>query len=87
MEIQLYTRKTCLACVKAKDFLKSRSIPFVELVIEEMISRDEVLRLFPGAMSLPICVIDGTWIGGYLELTKSILENEAKANGNQTENQ
>lgn len=53
-DVTLYTRRTCSECAKAKDLLNKHGIPYKEEVIEETITREEVLGMFPTARALPI---------------------------------
>lgn len=66
--IELYTRTNCQYCVMAKNLLKQRGKPFQEFVIDQNITRDEVIQKFPTRKMLPIVVVEGQDIGGYTEL-------------------
>lgn len=53
-DVTVYTRAGCSYCVKAKNLLNTKGIPFHEQVIGETITREEVLELFPTARTLPV---------------------------------
>lgn len=76
MKIEVYSRPTCSRCEKVKDEFKKRNIEYDEYIIEQTITRDEVIKKFPGVSQLPIVVLDGTHIGGRDEALKML--NEGK---------
>jgi glutaredoxin len=53
-DVTLYTRRSCSECGKAKDLLNKHGIPYTEQVIDETITREEVLGMFPTARALPV---------------------------------
>lgn len=66
--VVLYSRKDCEFCNKAKERLDTNNIGYVEYVIGESISRDEVKEMYPEAKLLPVVVVDKKYLGGYPEL-------------------
>ena len=66
--IELYTKQNCPYCVKAKNVLNSLNVQYSNYVVEQDISRDSILEMFPLARSYPIVVVNGEFIGGYTEL-------------------
>lgn len=74
--IELYTRTDCSYCVRAKNLLQSLGLEYKTYLIGEQVSRDDVLAKFPNAMSLPIVVVNGVYIGGYEQMEQAIMENK-----------
>jgi glutaredoxin len=72
MDITIYTRDGCSLCEQTKQALQKKNIAYSEQKIDETITRDEVVKLFPEAKKLPIVTIDGTWIGGRDETIKRL---------------
>lgn len=68
--IELITRRHCPKCEEVKKWLRSRDIVFTELIIDETITVEEVKDKWPEMMNLPICTVDGTFIGGQLEMLR-----------------
>lgn len=56
--IQLYTREACGACVRAKVVLKHNQIPYEEIIIDETITREELLEQYPTARVLPFIIFN-----------------------------
>jgi glutaredoxin len=76
MIIEIYTRNECPLCDQAKTLLKQNNIEFLERKIGVHISRDLVIGMFPGISMLPICVKDGTLIGGLEQLQNWVDERD-----------
>lgn len=81
----IYSKPNCQFCDMSKALLRSKDIPYDEVVMDvgqpklpdvRYASRDEVLATFPGARTMPqIMAVAGTTssiVGGYAEL-KSLL--------------
>lgn len=65
--IKIYTMDTCPWCDKAKDFLKSKNLEFVELnVQDDMKARDEMIKNTK-QMKVPVLDINGTMVIGFNE--------------------
>jgi glutaredoxin 3 len=63
-KVEIYTTKTCPYCVRAKDLLTRKKIPFVEIdVSDDMVQRQEMERL-SGRRTVPQVFINGQSIGG-----------------------
>lgn len=67
--VTVYTAPACPYCVRAKDLLKRRNVPFEEILIgwdDEQAWRDAYQR--SGMKTMPQIFIDGQLVGGYTEL-------------------
>lgn len=70
--LTMYSRRQCSLCQQAKQLLEANNVPFRELIIEEDITRDDVIEKFPGRKMLPIIENDGILIDGYQQLVSYV---------------
>ena len=75
-EITMYTTSWCGYCVRAKMLLDSLGLPYEEINLDDEPRFRQRLFDLTGGWTVPQIVIDGTPIGGYVELWK--LEREGK---------
>jgi glutaredoxin 3 len=75
-EITMYTTKWCGYCVRAKMLLDSLGLPYEEIGLDDDPRFRQRLFDLTGGWTVPQIVIDGTPIGGYVELWR--LEREGK---------
>ncbi|PIN69435.1 glutaredoxin 3 [Candidatus Woesearchaeota archaeon CG11_big_fil_rev_8_21_14_0_20_43_8] len=62
--IEIYTKKICPYCIKAKNLLESKEQGFIEYKIDEKPElRDEMIKR-SGRMTVPQIFINGKHIGG-----------------------
>jgi glutaredoxin 3 len=73
--IELYTRPNCPHCTKAKTILKSVGAHFQEYVVDVTVTKEKLLEMYPGVKTLPVVVINGEYIGGYLQLEQRLNED------------
>ncbi|MGL4912128.1 MAG: glutaredoxin family protein [Romboutsia sp.] len=73
-EVEIYTSDTCPQCIKAKDFLKSNNIEYIEKNIsKDSEARKDLIRM--GYMSIPFTIINGQHVLGFdLNRMKTLLE-------------
>ena len=63
--IKVYSTESCPWCVKAKQYLKSKNIEYIEVNVgEDMEGREEMIKL-SGQMGVPVINIDGKIIVGF----------------------
>lgn len=63
--IKVYSTESCPWCVKAKQYLKSKNIEYIEVNVgEDMEGREEMIKL-SGQMGVPVISIDGKIIVGF----------------------
>ena len=63
--IKVYSIESCPWCVKAKQYLKSKNIEYIEVNVgEDMEGREEMIKL-SGQMGVPVINIDGKIIVGF----------------------
>ena len=72
----MYTTRWCGYCVRAKVLLDSLGLPYEEISMDDDPQFRQRLFDLTGGWTVPQIVIDGTPIGGYVELWK--LEREGK---------
>jgi len=75
-EITMYTTSWCGYCVRAKMLLDSLDLPYEEINLDDDPHFRQRLLDLTGGWTVPQIVIDGTPIGGYVELWR--LEREGK---------
>ena len=68
--LDVYTRPTCIWCIRAKGLLKSKGIPFKNLDINDGEVRKELKLKAPGIKTIPQIFQDGKHIGGYEDLVE-----------------
>lgn len=81
MNIQLYIRENCANCTEVKRWLSQRAIDFNTITIDQTITRDQVLEMFPEAKLLPLVVFNQQYIGSAKELYNQMdtIENKSAA--------
>ena len=67
-EITIYTTRWCGYCARAKALLDSRGIPYEEISLDDEPAFRQRLFDLTGGWTVPQILIDGTPIGGYVEL-------------------
>ncbi len=68
-KVELYTTTYCPFCVRAKNLLKSKGVPFEEIdVTDDDERRAQMVELAGGRRTVPEIFINGKIIGGYDEL-------------------
>jgi glutaredoxin 3 len=69
--ITVYTTDPCARCIRAKELLRRRNLPFEEInLAKDPVGRRE-LAVFTGHMTFPQIVIDGRPLGGFAELEEA----------------
>ena len=84
MQAKIYTKRDCSQCVLAKNFLKAHNISIHEIIVGQHITREELLEVVPTAKTVPQIFINGTYVGGFLEMTgnwTNIMEQLVTENG------
>jgi glutaredoxin len=76
MNIVVYTKALCPSCVKAKNLLNNRNLPYEEVQIGVEITREDFMALFPGVMTAPFIIIDGVKVGGYEQLEQHLSQHK-----------
>jgi len=67
-EIVVYTTDPCARCIRAKDLLRARGLPFREVNLAKDPVGRRHLAEFTGHMTFPQVVIGGEPLGGYQDL-------------------
>lgn len=71
--VEIYTSDTCIQCIKAKEFLKSNNIEYIERNISKN-SEDRKNLIGMGYMSIPVTIINGQHVLGFdLNRMKNLL--------------
>jgi glutaredoxin 3 len=75
--VKVYSTGICPICDNTKNLLKKWHIPFEEVRVDrdrELLK--EMLAVAQGTRRVPQITIDGTWIGGFSELTELHMEGK-----------
>jgi hypothetical protein len=78
MNVIIYSKYNCPYCTAAKTLLSNRGIDFTEQVLDIHYTRGTLLEIYPRAVSFPVIVVDGFYIGGYTQL-ESMLNEQTKS--------
>ena len=57
--VEVYTRKSCQYCSTFKSTLDKFKISYKEHVIDEDITKERVVEMFPWCVTLPVVVVNG----------------------------
>ncbi len=68
MKIEIYGKKWCSYCYKAKQLCEREKLDFLYKELNKDFTREEMLEQFPGAKTFPQIIMDGKNVGGYTEL-------------------
>jgi glutaredoxin 3 len=64
----IYLTTWCPFCVRAKELLEARGIPYEEHVLDDDRAREREVKEQYGHHTVPIILLDGEFIGGCDEL-------------------
>jgi glutaredoxin 3 len=71
MRVKIYGTKYCGFCVAAKDLLERLGIPYEDIdVTGDRKARLALTEMAGGRRTVPVVLIDGEVIGGYVELAR-----------------
>ena len=73
--LDVYTRPTCIWCIRAKELLNSKGIPFKNLDINDDELRKELKVKAPGIKTIPQIFKGGKRIGGYEDLVEYLKDH------------
>lgn len=79
--IEIYTKNNCGACSEAKQILDNRGMIYSQYVLDEHISKEQLLAKFPDVRTVPVIVVDGKRVGGLSDLKVFL---ESNGNGEKT---
>ncbi len=66
--VVIYTTKTCPYCIRAKQLLNHKGIPFKEIDITDDQEREQEMTRLTGRKTVPQILIHGAPVGGCDEL-------------------
>jgi glutaredoxin len=81
----IYTKPNCPHCVHAKDLLKGRDLPYTEINVDVgqmkidgaiYVSVADLKAEFPTVKTVPVIIVDGVNIGGFVELRKFLSDSK-----------
>ncbi len=62
--VEVYTRPRCLFCHQVLDLLNQAKLPFRQIDIADRAEQDRLAARYQ-AVSFPLVVVDGVYVGGY----------------------
>lgn len=70
--VVIYTKDSCIWCVKAKELMKSLNISYAEKKLGVDYTKDDLIKLLGRELNItvPQIVADGVLIGGYDDLAQ-----------------
>lgn len=78
MKAEIWTKTNCPFCVRAKRLLIDNNIPYTEYVLvaedekvgpgQKKVTKDDLLKRYPEAKTVPQIWLDGRHVGGFTEL-------------------
>lgn len=74
--VKVYTKSYCPYCVKAKNLLKNKNVPFEEIDVEHDEALFNSLKTKTGMRTVPMIFVGEKLVGGYSDL--QALEDEGK---------
>jgi glutaredoxin 3 len=92
MQAEIWTKKQCPYCVTAKQLLNSLNIPYNEFIVspgldedtlqsnQRYVTRDDLLKKYPDAKTVPQIWIDGEHIGGCTDLQAEVAKGRFSSN-------
>lgn len=81
MKSIVWSKPNCPQCTKTKQLLDSVGIEYVDKIVGEGYSREDLLNDVPTAKSVPQIFLDGLYIGGHNELIDFLSSNGTIKNG------
>ncbi len=67
--VTIYTTSSCVFCLRAKDFLRGRGIPYEEVdVTGDDAARAELVERANGQRTVPQIFVGDVHVGGYTDL-------------------
>jgi glutaredoxin len=72
--IDVYSRDNCGSCIRVKTELKTRGIPFREILLDKDITKEDFIEKFPGKTVLPVIVAESKIFSGPNEILSMLSE-------------
>ena len=73
MKAEIYGKPDCIHCEKAKFLCKQKEIEFTYQELGKDFEMGFILEKFPGAKTFPQIIVDGEHVGGYDDLSLSLI--------------
>ena len=75
--VTIYTTETCVFCLRAKDYLRSKGVSYQEVdVTDDDRARADLVKRSNGQRSVPQIFVGDVHVGGYTDLVRLDAEGE-----------
>lgn len=74
-KVEIYTTTHCPYCVKAKGLFAKKGIEYTEVLVDDDVKRQSMIKKTGGARSVPQIFVDGEFLAGGCD---GLFERDAK---------
>lgn len=74
MKAVIWSKDNCQYCIKAKTLLDLKGVQYEERKIGAGWTKEQLLEAVPTARTVPQIFLDGAYLGGYDELSKTLIK-------------
>lgn len=75
MKVEIYSKDNCGYCTMAIQEAEMKNLDFTVQKLDQDFTREEMVEKFPGVRTFPIVVVDGEYIGGFVEFKRHVSDN------------
>ncbi len=76
VKVVVYSKSHCPYCVRAKNLLNQKGVPFEEINLDDKLDELDALKKKTGQMTVPMIFINDKLIGGFSDLSALESKNE-----------
>ena len=78
MKITLYSKSGCPLCDQAKNLLKSKSIAYEEVNLDDPVRKQNFMNAYPHVRQMPQIWVGDQHVGGFAGLQEALKKMEAQ---------
>lgn len=75
IHVEVFTKPDCPYCGAAKTMMNTYGVSYEEKILDVHFTREILREKYPSAVTYPVIVVDGFFVGGYNQL-KTLLEQK-----------
>ena len=76
MEIIIYKISGCKYCVQIEELMQRANLNYTSIHVGKDITKQQFSQLYPSATGFPYTIIDGTVVGGLVDVVKLFVEKK-----------